>query len=484
MNEIDISLIKKKSLSGIVALTKRTFLLQVFGFVTMFFLGIFLNRPDFGVFGVVSAFINFLAYFSDVGLAGALIQKKEELTEDDLATTFTIQQILVGALVIGALVFSGPLTSFYKLNSNGLWLFRALLLSFFLSSLKTIPSIILERKLDFNRLVIPQILETMAFNAVTLVLAWRGFGVASFTWGALSRAIIGLVAMYVVCPWKIRVGINREVAKHLFRFGIPFQWNSILALLKDDLMFLFLGKILPLGDLGFIVWAKKWAEVPLRLVMDNVVRVTFPAFSRLQHDVKVLGDTIEKALFGVSMAVFPLYGGMLFFMLPFIHVVPKYEKWEPAMFSFYLMCLSSIFASLSTPLTNALNAIGRIKTTLVLMAIWVVLTWVLTLTFLHFFGYNGFSLALFAISLSLFVVIRLVKRTVNFSFWHSVRFPLLGLLLQSGLYAVCLSFGPQSMWWLIPVGCAGVILYGGTVWHFERQRILPILSGLRGKYQV
>lgn len=484
MNEVDVSLIKKKSLSGIVALTKRTFILQVVGFVTMFLLGIFLNTADFGAFGVVSAFISFLAYFSDIGLAGALIQKKEEVTDEDLATTFTIQQLMVCSLVIGALIFSGPISRFYSLNTNGLWLFRSLLVSFFLSSLKTIPSVLLERRLDFNKLVVPQILETLAFNLVTLVLAWRGFGVASFTWGTLARGVVGLAAMYYVSPWRIRLGINRDVAKRLFRYGVPFQWNSILALLKDDLMFLFLGKILPLEQLGYIAWAKKWAEVPLRLVMDNVIRVTFPAFARLQHDAKVLGDTIEKALFGVALSIFPLYSGMLFFMLPFIHIVPRYGKWEPALLSFYLLGVTSVLASLSTPLTNALNAIGKIHITLALMVCWVVMTWVFALTFLNLFGYNGFALALLTVSFTIIAVVYIMRRTVAFSFWNSVKVPLLGVLLQSIFYALVIPLGPQALGWFIPVGLAGVILYGGTVWRFERQRIHPILSGFRGTNRV
>ena len=132
MEEIDIALVKKKSLTGIVALTSRTFLLQVVAFVATFLLTIFLSPQIFGVFYVVSAIINFLGYFSDIGLAAALIQKKETLSPDDLSTTFTIQQILVGSAVAIALFLSQTISDFYHLDVTGLWLFRALVVSFFL----------------------------------------------------------------------------------------------------------------------------------------------------------------------------------------------------------------------------------------------------------------------------------------------------------------------------------------------------------------
>ena len=200
MEEIDIALVKKRSLTGIVALTSRTFLLQVIAFTATFLLTIFLSPQIFGVFYVVSAIINFLGYFSDVGLAAALIQKKESLTPEDLSTTFTIQQILVGAVVVIALLSSQTISSFYGLDATGLWLLRALVISFFLSSLKTIPSILLERKLDFNKLVIPQILETLGFYVVAVILAWQGYGIVSFTWAVVARAVIGLAAMYIISP--------------------------------------------------------------------------------------------------------------------------------------------------------------------------------------------------------------------------------------------------------------------------------------------
>lgn len=479
MSEIDIALIKKKSLSGIVALTQRTFLLQVTGFIAIFLLGIFLNRSDFGIFGVVSSIIAFLSYFSDIGLAGALIQKKEDLTQDDLGTTFTIQQLLVGMLVVLALVFSNTVAGFYRLEEPGMWLYRALIFSFFLSSLKTIPSVILERKLDFNTLVIPQILETLCYNLVTVVLAWKGFGIWSFTWGTLVRAVVGLVAMYMVAPWKISLGINTGVAKRLFRFGIPFQWNSFIALAKDDLLFLFLGKILPLGDMGFIYWAKKWAEVPLRLIMENIVRVTFPAFSRLQHDTVHLKGAIEKTLFGISVAVFPLYAAILFFMRPFIDLVPKYDKWEPALLSFYMFGVTSVFASLSTPLTVVLNAIGRIRITLMFMTAWTILTWVCTVLFITLFGFNGFSLALLVVSLTIVFVVFQTKRFVSFSFWDSIRSPLFASAVQSVVYVFLLPFARSGWPGLILSAALGGILYVGVVWKLERKQIKEVLALLR-----
>jgi len=475
MQEIDIATIRQKAVKGIVALTGRTFFIQIIAFSATFLLTIFLSPAVFGVFYVVSACISFLSYFSDIGLAAALIQKKETLTDSDLQTTFTIQQGLVLFLCIIMFLLSPYIGAFYKLDGSGIWLLRSLMFSFFLSSLKTIPSVLLERKLEFNKLVIPQIVETIGFYAVSVILAWRGFGIASFSYAVLVRATLGLVVLYTIAPWRISIGCSKSVAKKLLRFGIPFQLNSILALAKDDLMTIFLGRILSFTEIGYIGWAKKWAEVPLRLIMDSVIRVTFPTFSRLQHDKAFLGKAIEKTLFGLAVTIIPISMGLLFFIEPVVSLIPKYGKWYPALFSFYLFVITSLVASFSTPLTNALNAVGKIKITLFLMAFWTVATWVLTLTFIPLVGFAGVALAQSVLSLSIFIVVALVKKVSPFSFIKSVRIPIAASIMQGCVYYFFRGTQQYELIRVISVALLGVILYIGLVWFFEKKRIQEVL---------
>jgi len=255
--------------------------------------------------------------------------------------------------------------------------------------------------------------------------------------------------------------------------------NSFIALLKDDLLTVFLGKVLPFAQIGYIGWAKKWAEVPLRLIMDSVIRVTFPAFSRLQESKEHLSAAIEKTLFGLSVAIFPISVGLLFFVQPLIGIIPKYIKWEPALIAFYLLTVSSIFAGLTTPLTNALNAIGKIKVTLGLMIMWTVLTWVLTLTLIRFFGFNGVPIAFLLVSTTIVIVVGLVKREVKFSFWKSVWSATGAAILQGIWYAVILRVVPHSLVWLLLAGFTGVILYGSIVRIVEKRRIMDIIHMFR-----
>ena len=389
---------------------------------------------------------------------------------------FTIQQGREASTVKAVILLSNRIAVYYHLNSAGVWLFRSLIIAFFFSSLKTIPSVILERKLDFNRLIIPQIVETILFNLVAVFLAWRGAGLASFTWAVLARGISGLVLIYLLVPWRPSLGFHRPSAKKLLSFGVPFQANSLLALAKDDLLIVFLGKVLTFTEVGFIGWAQRWANMPLRFIMDSVNKVTFPVYSRLQDNLSVLKTGIEKALFSVCSLTFPVLAGLGLLASSLIEFLPRYLKWQPAILALYLFCFQAALACVSTTLTNVLNATGRIKTTLKLMIMWTTLTWVLTLLLIHFWGFNGVALAALLVAMTVFLPIWLVRKIVSFNLIENVGKPFLAtLLMAASLYLII----PWLVKSLFGIGLAvlfGAIIYLLLMLVLARKKIVEAVN--------
>ena len=472
MEELDIATITRRSIHGVFALVSRTFVIQIIRFAVFTLLFALLKQSEIGVFYIVSASIAFLSYFSDIGLAAALIQKKEPITDEELKTTFTIQQGLVITVVIIALFSAEWIGGFYHLDKNGVFLFQAFVFAFFLSSLKTIPSIILERNLKFDKLVIPQIIEEIVFNGIVLIMAIKGFGIMSYAYAVLARGFAGLISIYIIAPWKIGFGFSKVTAKRLLSFGIPFQSNSFLALLKDDLLILYLGRALPLEQVGYVAFAQKWAFTPLRLIMDNMIRITFPSFSRLAHDAKHLGTAIEKALFATVFLVFPALVGLAVLAPYLIKFVPKYQKWEPAVISLVFFAITAALSSISTPLTNALNAIGKVKITLYLMVFWTITTWVLTPLAMYVYGFNGVGIASAIISCSVIGVVYLVKRYVAFNLTRALVAPAVASLLMGiVLYTVSRLVVSNLFMVFVMIGM-GMVVYFCAMFALGRKQII------------
>lgn len=448
--ELDIELIKKKTIAGIVTFTLRTFFIQAYTLFATFILTILLAPEIFGIYFIVSAILNLFIYFSDVGLAAALIQKKEEPNRKDLVTTFSIQQVIIVSLVILGLIFSASIAKFYRLDPDGTMLLRVLIFSLFLSSLKTVPSVLLERHLNFTKFVIPQIAENFVFYTVAIILAIFGFGIKSFTLAVLARGLTGLVLIYILSPWKPGIGFERSSARKLVSFGIPFQLNSIIALIKDDLLTVFVGKILPAAQVGYIGWSQKFAFIPLRFIMDNVIKVTFPTYSRLQHNYDYLKSAVEKSLFFVTFMVYPSVLGLSAIAPRVVAAIPNYSKWEPAIPLLYLFSVNAMFAAVNTTLTNTLFAIGKPGIILKLMVLWTSLTWILTLLLVKYFGFIGVAAASAIVAASTSIVIYFVKKDLEISIIKNIYSPLVASLSMF----ILLKLADD----VLPLGLTGILL--------------------------
>ena len=458
MGEVEIQAFKKRSVSGAVSYTLRSLVLYGIGFITSLVLSAQLSIEAFGIYGLVTQIVGLLQLFSDIGLGPILIQQKSEPTKEQYQTVFSVQLLLsfiLFAVILG--VSQLPVVQ-ARLGIQGIWVLLALGLTLPLGTLKTISANILERKLDFNKLVIPNIFEQVAYNAILIYLALSGLGVISFAYAVLARLVVGIVSMWVLQPWPIGLHIKRDYLKSILHLGTGFQGSNILAAIKDQIFYIFLGFWLTPTQFGMISWSKQWSQVPYMLTVQNVIAITFPAYSRLQHDKARLGKAIEKTLFFITLSIFPILVGMSVFIYPVTQVIGKYSKWEPAVWTFVMFTLSIAWAAISTPLTNTLNAIGKVSITLKLMTMWTILTWGLTFWLLKYVGFNGVALAALLISFTSYLPVYYVKQLVPFNLWSNVWRQLLAAIVMGLVGLIGMNYWSANLMQML----VGIVIVGAT----------------------
>ena len=457
--EITLEQVQHRAVKGVVALVGRFGIIYIIAAIAQGLLGIYLTQTEWGVFAVVSAVVNFLVYFSDIGLAAALIQNKDKLEDSDLKTTFTTQQLLVLTLLFFLFLIGDSVKSTFNLSVDGMFLLYALGASFFLSSLKTIPSVLLERKIQFEKLAFAQILENIVYYVILVYFAWQGAGTKSFAFAVLARGIVGLVTLYILQPWMPGIAFSKKSFKKLLGFGVPYQLNTFIAVAKDDGITIFLGKILGLEMMGLLNWAQKWAQMPLRIFLDSVTKVTFPAFSRIQDRKAELERAVTSSLFFISFLVFPSVLILVLTSPMIVAIVPRYEKWIPALLPLAIVSVNTMFASVTTQLTNLLNAIGKIKITMKLLIMWSVLSWAFIPLLAQHYGLVGASVGYALVGSSSIVAIWIVKRLVNFSIWDGFGKTLLASLLMAVFMLVFRPFLPYNL-----AGLGVITMIGGSVY--------------------
>jgi O-antigen/teichoic acid export membrane protein len=418
----------------------------------------------------VAESVGILGYFSDVGLASALIQQKESVIKDELRTTFVIQQLLVFLALLVVFLIYPQISHSRGYGSKEMWILISLCFSFAAASLKTIPSVQLERQLNFKLLSTIDIIENTLFYSVAVIFAFLHFGVYSYAIATFIRSLVGLIVIYYFSPWPIGFSFSLKSAKRLFKFGIPFQLNSFIAMAKDRLSNLFVAGIIGRESFGILSWAQKGPRIPLSF-MDAIMRVTFPTFSRIQEQKDFLRRSIEKSIYYISFFVFPALAGIAMVAPDVVNLIPKYGKWLPAILPLYFYAINAAIAAVTTPLTNAFNAVGKISITTKLMIMWTVLTWIFYPLLSYKFGYMGTAVATLIVGSSSFIVWYIADKVFSINTLKTISHPLIASLTIVIASLLINQLHLNLMLTLVMKIITGVSIYSIYSFYFSRREV-------------
>lgn len=423
--------LKKKSLSGMVALFIRQVLVKLIFFGGNIVLARLLAPQIFGIYAIVNFVVTFFSTFGDVGIGAALIQKKGDLSREELSTTFWLQQMLVWSVVV-VVMLAAPLALkvYSTLPPVGVWLIRAMALSFLFSSLKTIPAILMEREIDFNRIAWVDITENLAFQGVAITGAFLGWEAWSFVAAAVTRGFLGAVLIYAFSHWRPSFHYRFESVKGLVRFGLPYQGNQILNFIKDAVAPLFVGAYAGAAAVGYLNWARNIAYAPL-IISETFGRVAFPAFSKLQDDKALLARTTEHSIKIMSLIMFPIMATMIALGPELIHVVYT-DKWMPGIYAFYCYCIPPMVVSIASPLYSAIMAQGRPSILLIISSLFILFEWGLGVVSVVLLGFTGAAMTQLIIVplFTYFYKWILQKNNINIKIFINVIYKIVAVLLS------------------------------------------------------
>lgn len=334
-----------------------------------------LEPKDFGVYAILRFALSFFVFLGDVGLGGALVQKKEKPTDDDIANVFTLQMLLASGVVVLVWSLAGLVDRAWPdLPTDGPWLLRVLAADLLLTALRTIPSILMERTLQFAKLAFLDIVLSFAFYGTAVWLAVTGHGSASLIIAVLVQGVVGAVLAFALHPFMPRFRLDREVLRPIIKFGLPFQMTQIIGFLNGAVTPIYAGAALGARSLGLINWAQDTAYFPLKAV-DIVGRAAFPLYSRLQDNPKALGESFGRAVYLCAVAT-AFFVALVFAMGGNIVHVVFTNKWAPALPLLHVYA-AAISIGFYTPIIGALlNATGRPHILFRASCFWVALAWI------------------------------------------------------------------------------------------------------------
>jgi PST family polysaccharide transporter len=481
--ELESGTLKKRAVGGFAFLGIRQIFVQVISFSAMIVLARTLSPNDFGIYGIASLFITVVAFFGDVGLAASLIQQPERPTLNELRTAFAFQQMLVMAVVLIGFFAVALVAPLWELSAETVWLTRSLMSTLLLSSLRTIPSMLLERQLRYGRLMAIDLIQSTTFYCLAVGLALAGYGVWSFAIATISAAAVGTAIAWVLNPWKIGFAFDRQVIRRLVTFGGPFQLNDGTALVRDNLIPILGGIAFGATAVGYLNWALSLTVVPSRLA-HILGRLSFPVYSRLQDQPQLLKRTMEHSLLFLFATAMPLSLAIAAFAPQIIEYVFS-DKWRPALPAVYLITINILGSYIMTPFIPAINALGYTARTLRITVIWTATSWLLAIFATRVFGFTGIAVAYaLAITVAVPLTTRELRRSANIEVWKSIRAPIvagLPVIFCGGVVGHYLIHNLLMLFIIGGItGLAYLIGLYFTLTVGERQEIYRLLASVRG----
>jgi len=332
---------------------------QGVGFVISIFLARLLFPEDFGLIGMVMAFIGIAGVFIDMGLGAAIIQR-EDIQEIHLSSVFWIN--LTVALSISILCFLGaPIVSSFYNNSDILKLAKVLSFTFLFSGLSSIHRSILIRKMDFKYLAKIGVISAIISGTIGIVFAYRGYGVWSLVIQNYLSLIISSLLLWKGTKWLPSLIFNWKAIKPLWSYSNKLFISSILEAIYSRIDVFIIGKLFNSSILGYYSRGVTINQLVANYSSGSLNTVLFPALSKIQNDISQVKVKIIK-FYNVAAFLAFLMGGVLFLTSEDLIVLLFSEKWLPTSKYFEILVLSSFVYPLSAVILTPLRSLGYSST--------------------------------------------------------------------------------------------------------------------------
>ena len=352
--------LKKKTLQGLMYLGVGKGVSKLISFAGTLVLARLLSPEDYGLMALVMVVVGIIGFFNEIGL-GSAIKQRPQVTQSQLNGCFTLS-LLISAGLYGALyAFSPAIAAFYE-NDSLAPVLRFIALTFIIGAVVTVPDAMMARDMQFKLFAGIDFTMIMLQTAVTLLLAWMGLGVWALAWGFVLSQIFKSVSIFYFSGWRpSRLG-EVSAALDLMRFGVTVTYSRITWYFYNTAQTLIIGKTLNTQAVGIYSMADTLASLPTMHITSLLIRVASPLFSKMQHDLNRLNNTLLRLTSGIALINYPVMVGMALTASELVPVVLG-PQWLEVTLPLQILCMVGLVKSIDPLLTQALTSSGQVNVT-------------------------------------------------------------------------------------------------------------------------
>ncbi len=462
---------------------------QVFILARLIILARILAPGDFGLLGIALIMMSALDVLSQTGFQQALIHNKGDI-RSYLSISWTVLAARGFVLFFIILIIAPYVAGFFGIP-EAQPILQVIGLSMIFRGLTNPGVVYFLKEMDFKKQFFYSFSGTVADFSVAIGAVFVLHNVWALVLGWLAKDFVTLVASYLVHPYRPRVEFELTKAKGLYRFGIWVFTLSALTFLVTQGDDIFVGKLLGATALGLYQMAYGLSSAPATEIATVISQVAFPAYSKLQDDLRELRRTFARTLKFMLLLATPL-AGAIFILAPQFVIVFLGDKWAGLIPAMQILAWWGFMRAVIESANPLFWALGKPRVTAMLQFVQLILLFALIYPLVLYADITGAALAVIISAIPVFLIInKTLISTLQMStadYYQMVFYPLVMTLVSFIPVAIVrfvsptpglLTFLIMTATYALSFLIAGTIIDRRTsysVWRFLREESGTIRS--------
>jgi len=405
--------LKEKTITGVIWSAVQKFGSTALSFISTIVLARLLTPEDYGCIGMLAIFLAVSSTFIDGGFGSALIQKKRPSRED--YSTIFYWNLGLSIFLYSVLFFSAPaIARFYNLPILCSVL-RIQGIVLIINAARIVQANQLRKQLKFKKIASIDLSVAAISLAVTIYLAWKGFGVWALVAQQMLVSFLSTSIYWMTGHWTPVLTFSKQSFKELFGFGGFILMSNLINTFCNNIQGLLIGKFYNPTTMGYYSKAKGTEELSSTFISTIIDQVSYPVLSEAQNDKEYMIRMLKKFIGVLAYVTVPIMLILMLVAKP-LFVLLYSERWLQSVPYFQILCFAGIAVCLQGINYYAVAAIGKSKD----LFKWTIIKRLVALFFvvggLALYGINGILVGtVFGTFFVYFVNAGLVSKHVGYS---------------------------------------------------------------------
>ena len=302
---------------GVTILSR--FLCQCLQIAGTMFLARMIVPGDFGLMAMVTTFTGFFMAFKDLGLSDTTIQRTE-ITHSQASTLYwiTVGFSIVVTLIIIAL---SPVVAWFYNEPKLRMVATVSSISFLFAGMSTQQLALMNRKLQFMKIAVIEVMSLIISIFVAIILAKYGWGYWALVMRILILGMVVMIGVWIFCPWRPGLPKLDPEVFSIMKFGGNIQGYYFVNYFAKNMDNVLIGWRYGAHQLGFYEKAYNLSVAPTSQLSFPLYNVAIPVLSRLKSEPIKYKRYYLKSLSTLAFIGMPIGGFMSARSVDFINIL-------------------------------------------------------------------------------------------------------------------------------------------------------------------